>query len=433
MSPRFWFLDSRLRPAMTLWGVMAIALSIKAAVPGYEHSVFSVYAASARHWWADKPLYILYPESEQPDFFRYSPTFAVAFSPFLLLPNPLDEIAWSLASLGLLLFALHVSLRDVFSEYLWTDAFGNAMNVDRCRDENTFLAIALAVSAIGLWSCQSNALLLALVLLGLSAMAREHWWTAATCLALAVFIKLWPAALVLLLMLFWPRRLTLRFAVMCVVVAVIPFLTRPPSIVLSHYEQWTSSLLYPSRDRWPGFRDAWTIWSDTTTLFGGNANTAAHRLAYLTLQALSPLVVLGWCVLQWTRSRKRSALLRGGIMPDAPQGRLLSLIFSIWAVWVLLFGPASEQLTYGILAPTAACATILCLREKRFFVGIVLTTLGLSLLSTGEVEHLVRRLVPFSQSLLPLCAIVLFLWLALRERKCMCAFLREMKSPSKHV
>ena len=100
--------------------------------------------------------------------------------------------------------------------------------------------------------------------------------------------------------------------------------------------------------------------------------------------------------------------------------------FLDWAIWVLLFGPASEQLTYGIIAPTAACATILCFREKSFRMGIVLTTLGLSLLSAGDVEGRACRLVPFGKSLLPMCVIVLFVWLAYRERNHMHVFLREM-------
>ena len=400
---------------MVLCIVMAAALCVKAAVPGYEHSIFPVYAASARHWWADKPLYIFYPQSEQPDFFRYSPTFAVVFSPFLALPNPLDEIAWSLVSLGLLLSALHVSLRDVFSAYLWTDALGETIDVDRFRNENVFFAVALAVSAMGLWSCQSNALVLAFVLLGLSAMTRERWWTAAACFAAAVLLKPWAAALVLLLLVFWPRRLTLRFAAMCIALAVVPFLTRPPSIVLSHYEQWFHSLMFPGRDRWPGFRDAWTIWSEATALLGGDANAAAHRFGYMTLQALSAFITLGWCILQWTRSRKRLALLGKNIVSSAPPARLLSLIFSIWAIWVLLFGPASEQLTYGIVAPTAACAIILCFREKHFRIAIVLTTVGLSLLSAGDAEGAACYLVPFAKSLLPLCVVALLFWLTRRE------------------
>jgi len=70
-------------------------------------------AAGARHWWADKPLYISYQQAENIDAFRYSPTFAVALTPFYLLPGCLGAIAWGVGNIALLFWALHVLVRDV--------------------------------------------------------------------------------------------------------------------------------------------------------------------------------------------------------------------------------------------------------------------------------------------------------------------------------
>jgi len=96
---------------------------------------------------------------------------------------------------------------------------------------------------------------------GLAAVRRGQWWTAALALALPIFIKVWPIAVVLLLLVCWPRQLTGRLLAVCGALALVPFLTRPPDIVAWQYREWYATLVGPVRERWPGYRDAWTIWS----------------------------------------------------------------------------------------------------------------------------------------------------------------------------
>ena len=248
MAPNSLINDPHLRRALALWAVLAVSVCIKTAMPGGEHSVYPVFAAGARHWWADKPLYVSYHQTENIDGFRYSPAFAVALTPFYLLPGYLGAIAWGVVNIVLLFWALHVFVRDVLPGE-WPPP-----------RERVFLTLTLFGSIVGIWSGQSNALVLALIILGLAAVRRERWWTAALMLALPVFIKVWPIAIVLLLMVCWPRQLTGRLLAVCAVLALAPFLTRPPDIVAWQYREWYVTLVGPLCDRWPGYRDAWTIW-----------------------------------------------------------------------------------------------------------------------------------------------------------------------------
>jgi len=415
MIRRYWSLNPHLRRALALWMVLAVALCVKIvrqdsryspkARVDVRHTVYSQFVAGARHWWRDQSLYVSYVAAEKIDDYRYSPAFAVAFTPLALLPDRFGAMAWGFLSIGALVWALHVFLRDVLRPFPWeedppedTPAFRDRNQ----RNEGFFLALALAGSVMGLWSGQSNALVLAMILLGLAAIVRQRWWWASWWLAVPVFIKLWPAALVLMLVFFWPRQLIGRFAAACAALAAAPFLTRPPGIVLWQYHEWYAALTGPLQGRWPGYRDAWTVWEQAAPLFRLDAGAAPYRHAYAAVQILAALAVFVWCL----RQRRR----------ETSDGRLLMSVFSIWAAWQLLFGPATEQLTYGLIAPTAAWAVMTSFAEKKGRCWTVAAWTLLALLPSGDIEKAAVRVFPGGEMLLPLSVAVLAGWLVWHER-----------------
>lgn len=394
---RYLFIDiPARRRALVLWAILAAAVCVKIAWFGGNDSVYRVFAGAARHWWADQSLYGGYTVSEGLDVYRYSPTFAVAFTAFYRLPGECGAIAWGLVSITALVWAMHALARDVLPGG-WPPS-----------REGWFLGLVMIGSIVGIWSLQSNAIVIALVGLALSAIARQRWWTAALWLAIPVFIKLWPIALVLLLAACWPRRLIWRFAAVCAVLAIIPFLTRPPGTVAWQYHEWYVVLTGSLQARWPGYRDAWTIWEQTCPLLGLQANWAqsTQRHLYMAMQLLTAIGVLGWCL--WQR-RRIAASASGGA------GHLLTLILSMWACWQLLFGPGTEQLTYGIIAPSASWAVLVSFAEKR---ARWLTTMAwamLALLPSGDIERAIAVLLPGAPALLPLGVVLLAAWLVWHE------------------
>ena len=97
-------------------------------------------------------------------------------------------------------------------------------------------------------------------------------------------------------------------------------------------------------------------------------------------------------------------------------GHLLTLIFSIWAAWQLLFGPATEQFTYGIIAPSAAWAVLVSFAEKKArWLTLAAWTL-LALVPAGDIESAIGRIFPASPILAPLGVVLFIAWLVWHER-----------------
>ncbi len=84
--------------------------------------------------------------------------------------------------------------------------------------------------------------------------------------------------------------------------------------------------------------------------------------------------------------------------------------------WQLFFGPGSEQLTYGIIAPSAAWAVIVSFDEKRARWLTLTAWAMLALLPSGDVEKAVLRVFPAGRLLLPLAVLLFAAWLIWHER-----------------
>ena len=392
----FRFLDDpSARRAAVIWGIFAVALCVKTAFYGSEHSLFPVYAGAARHWWAGMSLYGDYLPIEGIDEFRYSPPFAVAMTPFALFGTRCGAMLWDLTSIALLLGALRVMVRDILPGR-WTP-----------HRSEIFLALALAGSAVGLWSGQSNAILVALVILGMAAMIRQRWWTAAWLLATPVFIKLWAIAVVLLLVVYWPRQLILRLIVVCLAIALLPFLTLPCD-AMWQYETWLTRLAHTEQMRWRGYRDAWTIWN----ALWPPVNNGVYKILQLGIAT----AVFGWSL--WQRRRGISA------------AHLLTLIYAIWVSWQLLFGPASEQLTYGIIAPAASWAVLVSFDEKRARWLTLPAWSMMTLLASGDIENAVVAVFPNGKAFLPLGVLLFVAWLLWHERGSVSADRSPLRAPA---
>jgi hypothetical protein len=340
-----------LRLALGLWLALGLAVSVRTLVNPGKHTVFPIFAGSANHWWANQPLYQSYPGL---DTFRYSPFFALAITPFAQLGLRLGGILWNWVGLGVLLGGLWCFVRDV-APGRWTRPRVAA-----------FLVLGAAGALRGLWNAQSNALMVGLLLLAASALARavgeddtpsaerrRRWWRAAFFLALPVCLKLTPLAPALLLCALWPRRLAWRFAVATAACFLVPFLTRPPALVFDHYAEWLNHLTASGHDRWLGFRDGWTVWLAVRHLASGLAGPLAvcepyQGLAYPAVQLLAAAAALAWCL--WQRQRASHFGLGAAW--------LVHVALSAGMAWLMLFGPAIEHATYVFLAAPLAWAVV---------------------------------------------------------------------------
>lgn len=380
-----------LRLAIAFWVTLAVAACIKTAVKDGKHSVYPIFAAAAKHWWADQPLYKDYWQSEGIDGYRYSPAFAIALTPLIHLPGRSGEMVWNIICLGVLFFASWRMTRDLLPDD-WP-----------AYRRDLFLSLVLLGSAVGVWSSQSNSLLLAFIILGLSAIVHGRWWTAAVLLTVPVFLKIWPAAVVLILLLFWPRKLFVRLLIVGVVLLLVPFLTRPPSIVISQYQDWYYWLTGPLQSRCRGYRDAWTVLEHFFKL-------AAQPRVYAILQLTGLAGVTVWC---WRRRR----------LAAVETGRFLLLVLSAWSAWQLFLGPGTEQLTYGLIAPAASWALLQSFAEKKARWLASSAWLLLTLMPAGDIEKSAGRLLArlslpgesLAMTFAPLGVVLFVVWLVWHE------------------
>lgn len=363
-----------LKRALILWGILWIAVSVKFIVQPEEKSVYPCFADSSINWWADRSLY---DNEVQSTGFRYSPTFALAFTPFAILPAPLGGSLWSALNITFLAFALRLLVKEIFPGN-WTKL-----------QEACFLMLSLAGCTRAIWSAQSNSLVFALAVFAVVSLKKERWWTASFLLAATVHIKLWPAALALLLMAHFPRQLIGRFAAAVAILIIPPFLTRPLSVVIQQYQDWYALLTGPYRTlRQAGLRDAYTI----AEHFGTYVDDRVYTLLQLGLAGLALL----WCLRLAKTTHSTETYFTG--------------VLTTWVCWQLLAGPGTERLTFLIAAPVASWALIVSFKEHCHPVLASAAWLMLIPLGTGGVERLLLPVAPWSPVILPLGVIPLMAW-----------------------
>jgi hypothetical protein len=365
----------RLSPKLALaaWALFALALSINACVRPDRHSNYPCFESGSKAWWNNQNMY---DHHVCPSDFRYGPLFAVTLTPWAVLPTWLGGLLWNWLNLGLFFWSVRALLRRVLPGD-WTP-----------QRETLFLFLALAGSARMIWSAQSNPLIFAAVAGAAIAILDRRWWLAAVLLAAPVHIKVWPLAAALLLIACWPRQLGWRFAIALVVLAAVPLVTKPPAIVMARYHDWYTAMVGPMLQIRHEYRDAWTIWELITPV---------NLKAYLVLQLSTAMGVLALCL--WQRWQLRST------------AKLLTFVLGMWTAWQLVFGPATERNTFGLIAPLVAWAVVTALTEHRGRTWMLVAFVLMDVLAIGQIERAVLEVCPAILAAHPVGVLLFAGWL----------------------
>ncbi len=368
-----------MRTAKTLWILLGIAASVHVLVSPERHNLWPVFRKGAMGWWSGRILY------EGPDYFRYSPVFATLLAPFVALPGSLGNILFDVLGLAILFHAIRRLTRSVFPEPFLS------------HNEPAVLVLSLVGVIRSIWSSQAHTWCAAVIFLAAVALVEQRWWLAAFLLALAVHLKLAPIVLAGVVAVLWPKKMSWRFAIALVVVALLPLLNGRPAQVIGMYRDCQTRLQDLTALRLPGVRDVLHVFE--------SLNVAVPLAAYRALQVLAGLLVVGWA---WRLQRRR-----------VPAVWLVSGSFAVTITYMLALGPAVEFVQYPLLAPWVSAAMLAAAgprsRERRALALIYVTT---TVAGFGAVEDLLGGLIhsKASESLITLGAIAFGVWVILKWR-----------------
>lgn len=348
------------RLAFALYGLVLAAVCLLSLLWPTVHTVYPIYALAAQHWRAGEDMYGV---DAVWDRFRYSPTVAVTVLPYQALPLGWGGAAWKLTCGAVLLAGLAVWFRWLLAA---TAPAGEGLTTRRRRFA-VLLLLALPLVVTNLRNAQANTLVLGLMLLALAAAARSRWGWSAAASAAAILLKIYPAALALLLVLVYPRRFALRLAAALAAGLAAPFLFQDPHYVAGQYASWAHQSGHDARQA----ERAGYAYRNVLMLMPDQGQAVSVR-GYQVLQLAVAGVIAGVCL----AARRRRW----------PPERLLPLMLGLVSCWMTGFGPASEGPTYVLLAATAAWAVVDSFRRPGAWASRAVGLAGYGLLLAGFVS-----------------------------------------------
>lgn len=217
-----------LRILLGVYLVTAVLVAVQRTVLSRENN-FWIFREAFRHLRSGADLYAAYPAAHA-DLFKYSPTFALLFAPFSVLPPTLGYAAWASAC-----------------------AFAVWFGVSRLLPARP-AAIALGISWIAvlgdLQRAQSNALVAGLMVIAWVGFERGKQVGAASAIAAGAFVKIFPLAAGMGALL---HRNWLRFCLILVGViaigAALPLIAAAPGSLGDQYASWYAIETHDAAER----------------------------------------------------------------------------------------------------------------------------------------------------------------------------------------
>ena len=325
-----------------IWVGLLLVVSVR-LLGGERRTVTDAYEQAAQHWMAGEPMYEMSGRG-----FLYFPQAAIVYAPFASVGDPWGDILWRFC--GIALFGWSI------------------LRISRVMapgDPEFHLGIVF-VSALLCFSClrngQSTLPMTALMLLAAECIYQRRWNRAALCLALGFAVK--PLVLVMLLLAAAVvPQLRVRLAVGLVLVLLTPFLLQNPAYVLEQYQD-CFAMMRVAHDL--GHQDWWA------QTFGMLRTVGVHIAGSMQtgVRLAAALVTLCATVIVFRRS---------------PEARRPVWLFTLSAVYLLLFNPRTENNTYCLLGPALGMfyAEELIAKNRRWHAGGLIL---LALLTLGSYE-----------------------------------------------
>jgi len=329
------------------------------AVPN-NFQIFRWSFANLRH---GTDLYALHPE-QYTDFYKYSPTFALLFAPFSVLPVAAGLWLWKTANALVLVWAVNRLLPG--------------------RAATMVLGLVFLEMFRALQNAQSNSLVAGLVILAFVAFEERRQWKAAVVIAVGTMVKIFPVGSLLFALLHARRaRFALCFACAMLGAVALPLLVTSPAALLAQYRSWGALQSVEAMHR-AGMMAQLHIW------FGVDwPNWPVQAVGTLVL-----LVPVALWPSRWGDPRFRL--------------RLLASLLG----YLVLFNQRAESPTWVIAVSGIAIWYVATPRTRLHDWAMALTIIFVSLVSTELVPPALRRDVVGRYEIRTLA--VLFAWLVMQ-------------------
>lgn len=213
---------NRISPRSWLLALYVLTIVIVAVGKAYGHrgpdNNFLIFRWSFLNLAAGNDMYAAQP-LHHTDLYKYSPSFAVFFAPFALIPFALSLALWDALNALLLFVAVEKLLPR--------------------RQAAVALALIYLEMLRSMQRSQSNSLVTALVILAFLAFEQRRPLGAAFAIAVGAAVKIFPLA-ALALAIFYPKRFrfALAMTLALVVVLAIPLLVVSPAGLAAQYQSW---------------------------------------------------------------------------------------------------------------------------------------------------------------------------------------------------
>jgi hypothetical protein len=312
--------------ALSVWILAIAGVAIHAFLNPGKHTVFPIYALASHAWWAGRPLYF----QSQPDEFLYGPIFAVAMSPLAFICASFGGMLWKTLNSTAFLVALFAWLKSARRDRLGNGAV------------SVVLLLALGESLQSLYDGNANLLMLAAIMLALTALARGRTIRAGVWLSSATLVKVFPLALVALLAVSSGTAILWPFAAALGAGILLP-IAITPSAGLAQTRLWLSLLFARTNERevrYCSIDQMFRMFGHPLPLIWSNALLVAAGLLAAIL-----------CVTYARRSERCDAL---------------TFIFGAFSTWVGLFLPTMERATIAFIAPPMALAIVGVWRRRSY-------------------------------------------------------------------
>jgi alpha-1,2-mannosyltransferase len=348
---------SDVRNAWLIWAALFLTIAVMIFTGNTRVSIPSYWTA-ASNWLAGRGLY----DGTGVGGFVYLPQAAMLFVPFSLLPPAPCETLWRVVNIGVFALGLRAFSR-----------------IAGGRSGAELFPLMTLITAPFAWDCarngQATLAMTGLMLLAASDMAVGRRLRAALWLSLGVAVK--PLSLAMLLLVVAGERRMIRPALLgLAAVAVAPFLLKPADYVLSQYLAF--------------FQNATTAAHVGVVSAGWSTPFTALRIAGLDtpegVQTAIRVAAAAFTLLLYHIARKR-------FDPDYA----MVWLFSLSAVYIILFSPRTETVTYALLGPAVAGFLARAwLIEKRRTEAVLLACLAAA--TTGSAI-LQRLLAPHAEAI----------------------------------